>query len=261
MIKILLFSLFSLVSFSAWCQTFSYGIKAGYVTYHRLYANSHIEGTHIQGSQNARSFMDGWRLAVITRAEHKKWSAQTELAYAYNIGGNGSVMTIDNSNNPANTATLDSWISGGSTLLKQTELSLSGGYKPLKWIRLSTGLGIWHIRAKEKQALVLYNETRSDSEEADYWAKAQNEMKRFTYGIQNSYQPIVLTHQLGIGFEIKRNFSLDITYDRSLTPVSKKLEYKGQHYTFRQSTDRFVVSLGYRFYQLKNNNKLFKKRS
>ena len=57
--------------------------------------------------------------------------------------------------------------------------------------------------------------------------------------------------QPGIGFEIKRNFSLDIAYDRNLTPVSKSLKYKAQNYVFKQRADRFVVSVGYRFYQLK----------
>jgi hypothetical protein len=245
--QVLLLMCISLVSYKAWCQTFSYGFKAGYVTYHRLYVNSNIEGTSIAGSQNGSgSFMDGLRFAVLTRAEYKRWSAQAELAYAYNIGGN--LMVIDNWNNPSNTGSMDNWAMGVSTLLNQSELNLSADYKPLKWLRLFAGLGVWNIAYKNKSSLVLYDENLPGFEDV---SKSRNEMNRFSYGIQESYLPWVLTRQLGIGFDIKRNFSLDIAYDRNLTPVSKELKYKDQNYVFKQRADRFVVSLGYRFYQLK----------
>jgi hypothetical protein len=250
--KILLFYPVLFFSCNAWCQTFSYGFRAGYVTYHRLYVNSNIEGTSIRGSQKgSNNFIDGLRFAVLTRAEHKRWSGQAELAYAYHIGG--IIYSIDNWNNPSNTERIENWEIGTGSRLKQTELNLSAGYKPLKWIRLFAGLGIWNVTYKNKENLVLYDETLPGFEDV---SRFRNEMNRFRYGIQESYLPWILTRQLGIGFDIKRNFSLDIAYDRNLTSVSKEIKYKDGNYVFKQRSDRFVVSLGYRFYQLKFKNAL-----
>ncbi|HEX8529125.1 MAG TPA: hypothetical protein VF646_03855, partial [Cytophagales bacterium] len=52
--------------------------------------------------------------------------------------------------------------------------------------------------------------------------------------------------QLGIGVDLWKSISLDLVYDRSITPTGKYLSYQGQRYVFRQQADRFVVSAGYR---------------
>ncbi|QHT66887.1 hypothetical protein GXP67_09570 [Rhodocytophaga rosea] len=179
--KLLLFLTIFLFSYNAWCHTMSYGFKAGYVTYNHLYVNSFIEGTNIRGSQHSGSFMDGFRFAALTRVEHKRWSAQAELAYAYNIGG--SSMVVDNWDNPSDT---ENWAVGVSTLLKQTELNLSAGYKPVKWLRLFAGLNVWNVTYKNKSSLVLYDETLPGFEDV---SRSRNEMNRFRYGIQESYLP------------------------------------------------------------------------
>jgi opacity protein-like surface antigen len=156
---------------------------------------------------------------------------------------------VDNWNNSSNTVASDYWAIAITPLLKQTELNLSAGYKPLKWVRIFAGLGVWNVKYKNKESLVLYDETIPPGFED--LNRSYNQKNRFSYGIQESYLPWVLTRQLGISFEIKRNFSLDIAYDRNLTPVSKEIKYKDGNYVFKQRSDRFVVSLGYRFYQLK----------
>jgi hypothetical protein len=71
-----------ILSTQTYCQQFSYGIKASYITQHRLYGNTNINGTQITG--NKKNALDGFRFAGLARYEYKRWFAATELAYAYN---------------------------------------------------------------------------------------------------------------------------------------------------------------------------------
>lgn len=71
-----------------------------------------VEGTQARNSNSSSGFMDGLRFAGLTRMECKRWLAQAELAYANNIGENVTVIVIDNTQNPANSASADSWLIG-----------------------------------------------------------------------------------------------------------------------------------------------------
>jgi hypothetical protein len=229
----------------AWCQsapTLSYGVKAGYITLHRLYGRTEVAGTQIYNTGSG--FMDGLRWSGFARLERKRWLGQAELAYAYNLGVSNDVLAVNNMHNYSTDKSR--WMMmGASPQARQVELLVTGGYKPLHWLRLSAGLGVWRVWAKNNEPLVLHDENAVP--ETRLAVRGHNEQNEFTYAIRHSLSPWVLTRQFGLGVDLWKHVSLDLVYDRSLTPVSKHLAYQGQQYVFRQQSDRFVVSVGYRF--------------
>lgn len=232
------------VTVSAFGQKISLGGKIGYVTYHRTYAPSiEIEGTQIYKPVSPHSLRDGWRFAFFSQLDGRRLAARASVAYAYNIGGD-DLMVINNRNNPSNEKDYDNWTIGRGSTFRNIELNLLGGYKLTDWLTIWAGPGLWHQQVQDKEELRLIDlSTREDPQ--NEWLNL-NKMRRFEHAIQESYVPWVLTGKLEVETEF-RQFLFGISYDKSLTPIGHELEYMDKKYFFRQSADRYVVSIGFIF--------------
>lgn len=232
------------VAVSALGQNISFGGKVGYVTYHRTYAPSiEIEGTEIYKPVRSHSLRDGWRFTAFSHLSYRRLAARASLAYAYNIGGDDMVV-INNRNNPSNEHAFDNWTIGTGKNFRNFEVTVLGGYKAYNWLTIWVGPELWHQQVKDKRELKLID--LSTEEDPYNQLKNRNKINRFYYAVQESYVPWVLTGKLEVEAEY-RQFLFGISYDKSLTPVGHDLEYKDKKYFFRQSADRYVVSIGFIF--------------
>ncbi len=244
MLRYFLLSYFLYASSLAFSQNISFGGKIGYVTYHRTYAPSIvIEGTQIYKPVNSTSLRDGWCFAFFSQVDSKRLAARASLAYAYNIGGD-DMMVINNRNNPSNEKIYDNWTIGRGSTFRNFELNLLGGYKVRNWLTIWAGPGVWHQQVQDKRELMLID-LSSREDPYNEW-KNLNKMRRFEHAVQESYVPWVVTGKIEVEAEL-RQFLFGISYDKSLTPVGHELEYLDEKYYFRQSADRYVVSIGFIF--------------
>ncbi len=154
------------------------------------------------------------------------------------------MVVINNRNNPSNEKDYDNWTIGTQQTFRNLELNLLGGYKLTDWMTIWAGPGVWHQEVQDKRELMLIDlSTREDPHNE---LKNTNKMRRFEHAIQESYVPWVLTGKLEVETEF-RQFLFGISYDKSFTPVGNDLQYKDKKYFFRQSADRYVVSIGFIF--------------
>lgn len=243
-LKLQFLLVFCFVAVSVFGQTISFGGKVGYVTYHRTYAPSvEIEGTQIYQLVNSNSFRDGWRFTAFSQLAYRRLTARISGAYAFNIGGD-NFITVNNRPNPSNEKPYDNWIIGTNNNFKSWEVSLLGGYKINDWLTIWAGPGLWHQKVQEPEELRLVDLSTKDDPYNEW--KNINKMKKFEYAVQESYVPWVAAGKLEVEAEF-RQFLFGISYDKSLTPVGNDLEYMGKKYFFRQSADRYVVSIGFYF--------------
>jgi hypothetical protein len=239
-----LFIFLFLVSLVAYCQSskkFSYGIKEGYISYAKQYINTKtvIEGASISGSEtHIYSIHEGFHIGGFTRLEFKQWSLQPELVYSTTVGSFGITGPTPFSQRSG----------GGGGSYKTFDFTLNGGFKPVKFLRLYTGLGVWYQFRNNKYLTsnIFYPEDPNDP--LYEYIKEENQITKIRIGIENSHIPFVLAQKFGAGLEIK-NFSFDITYERSLTLTRKEIIYDRKSYPFRVSSTRFFFSLSYRFYK------------
>ena len=233
-----------IVSVSAFGQTVSFGGKAGYLTYHRTYSPSIVvEGTQVYQHVNSASFRDGWHFAAFSQLNYQRLALRLSGAYTFNIGGDNFV-TINNRNNPANDEPYDNWTIGTSNKYHSWEVSMAGGYKVYSWLTLWVGPSLWHQRILDPKPYEIVD-LSSLEDPHDEWENI-NRMNKFGRAVQESYVPWVLAGKLEAEAEF-RQFLFGIAYDKSLTPVGHELEYEDKEYFFRQSADRYVVSIGFIF--------------
>jgi len=241
--KKILFALFLFLPLLGYSQEIYYGISAGYITQHRLYVENTIEGTHIVGSQSDdASYNDGLRYAFNTEFKKKKFSVELEIAYSYNVGGNGGIYYVNNFNNPSNTNWAGDWAFGFSSLLGNVEFSPSLKYYPFKWLSLQGGLGVMTQKVIDPTDLQYSTSAPPPGLEDLY--QRQNNITGFVKGIEGSFLPYVGTYKLGIGIQIKRVVHLAVFKERNLTAISKSLNYQDKDYAFYQNSSRYVVSVG-----------------
>jgi hypothetical protein len=242
--KLQLLLFFLLVGVASFGQGISFGGKIGYVTYHRTYAPPiKIEGTQIYKPVNPYSLRDGWQFTIFSQVAYSRLAVRASGAYAYNIGGDDNLV-INNRNNSSNEKPSDRWMIGTGENFQNLELTLLGGYKINNWLIIWAGPGLWHQQVQDTEKLQLYD--LSIEEDPYNELKNLNKMNRFYYAVQESYVPWVVTGKIEVEAEF-RQFLFGISYDKSLTPVGNHLEYKNKRYFFRQSTDRYVVSIGFIF--------------
>ncbi|GAA3957113.1 hypothetical protein [Hymenobacter antarcticus] len=65
--------------------------------------------------------------------------------------------------------------------------------------------------------------------------------------LYDSVVPVQLLAQAGIGTTFWR-FDVSARYEHSLTPYTRRFEYAGQQYAYRQSTSQVILNLGFLLY-------------
>ena len=68
--------------------------------------------------------------------------------------------------------------------------------------------------------------------------------------IDKSFEKLLLDNGFGLGIDFWR-FSLDLSYERSLTPIIEKVNYLGKDYSFKLTANRFFLTLGFKLIDIK----------
>jgi len=236
-------------------QSINVGINTGYIFNHSTWSPTFVDvkGTRIiDPYSSSSSFRDGWHFDVFTELEGRKWLAKGAISHSFPIGSH-DIISIDNRDNPTNRVSADNWTNSYTDQFSTWELAISGGYKPLKWMRLWAGLSLWNKSVYDPEENYIVNLDEVDQRLRDFYYN-ENKKKRFDESLQNSIEPWVLYQSFAIEF-IESVVSMSFRYDASLTPISKGFTYENDYYDFYRYSHRFVFSLGISLSDIKRKHK------
>ena len=225
-----------LASHSAVGQKITVGPKVMLPLGTSTHADTRVEGVSIQGGDSQTG---GTHPGLFARADWKRFYLQAEASRSrswhafYLSGGNGGYGHY-----PTN---------------RRTGLNLTGGVKPLPWLRLHAGLSSVHRRWDEPSPLSGYYQNEANMPEdpaRQAYFLAEQEMQRVNYQFDKSFRKWNLEGQLGVGVDLQ-GFTVDLVRHGGLTPLADGLEYRGQRYSFRPKYDFWALHFGYRLLPLK----------
>lgn len=217
------------------------GLKFGYYFSNSFYVDELIDGISIQSTKDG---LDGFELSIFTDYQiSKRFIFSGEAMYSWNIGTSGPIIQLVNS-----TMFKDSlhWLTSISPSFNTIQINTKLRFKLNPYIEPIIGIGVIRFVNFEKSEFRYINES-------DYDEEFQDEVRRINYqneleaSVENSYLKYALINSLGLRFRYERLF-LDISYEQTLTPVSKQLIFQGKNYPFFQNMDRLSISAGYRLF-------------
>lgn len=222
-------------------NTFHGGLKFGYYFSNSFYVDELIDGISIRST---KAGLDGFEMAFFTDYQiTKRFIFSGEASYSWNIGTSGPIIQLLNA-----TMVKDSlyWLTSISPSFNTIQINAKLRFKLNTYIEPFIGVGVVRIVNYERSEFQYLDET-------EYDAESQDEVRRINYqnelvaSIENSYENYALINSLGLRVRYKR-LILDISYEQTLTPVSKELIFQGNKYAFFQHMDRLSVLLGYRLF-------------
>lgn len=205
-------------------REFVIGFKGGAGAFNVYFSDTPV-GKYIL--QDYGSGPESYYGGVFARQESKRYYFQLEVIYAFQTDF-VSAYNLDPGPFPYDFTDL-----AALYRFKTLYFPLSGGYRPLPWLRVFAGpylsYGFKDKLDPEPPAYVEYRQIFQD--------------------INNSFRRVNAGGQVGVGAEFWR-FTLDVQYSRSLTPYSTKVQHQGENYPFRPRAAQLSVMLGFKIIEL-----------
>lgn len=182
---VLLFRLLSGGSFT-YAQEWSGGAKIGYLSPFR----GKLEAVVGNALVKTTGTYDGYRVSAFVRRDYKRWYWQPEISYSEAVGG-GVFMNLYNLQTDGNQA----WnITHYMPQFRRAEFTVIAGWKPLKRMRLYTGLQLQRIFLEKSGFGSFVMDTNTVEPQFRKYTWSRNEKNLLLESVENSYRPWVVNH-------------------------------------------------------------------
>lgn len=229
-----------LLAIPAWAQSWTFGPRlelqlssSGQLDEVRI-GDYRLSSNNISGS---REFLGGF-----ARYDQERWYAQAEYlrsSFSANsfrqgpgVGGSGHYLDA-----------------------RRQDIRVGAGVKPLPWLRLGGGLTYARYNWEQSEDERGYESVRQQlltEQNPIFIGRLQEQLPYYDTGrqIDAAYRRSNVEGRLGVGVDIG-GLTLDLTYNRSLTPIIDGITVDGASYAARHDYSYTTLSFGYRLFPLK----------
>ena len=214
------------------------GLKFGHYFNNRFQVQEVINGILVRSTPAGRyGFRAG---AFLEHQVAKKVVLAGEVAFSLDRGGTtGPVIQI----------LTDRWLNSLSPNFHTLELNSTARFKFNRFLEPIIGLGVNRILYYYKLKHTVQDEDVEDEDLREHNIQFNNE-NGLIVSIEDSYEKFTILGSFGIRL-IHGRLIMDAIYERSVTPLSRTLSFRGGSHPFVQRMDRISISLGYKLFQSK----------
>lgn len=164
-----------------------------------------------------------------------RWSSTVELGYLMDIGPAYSIR-FPNGN-----------VGGGTSELNIWDFKATINYELFSKFKLFAGAGVWYLPEPNPGELILLD-TWHEIEAVREFRTKLNQSAIAGYQISETGQEWLMTATAGIRVEFWR-LLLSFSFENSITPYGRYLDYQKQRYDFRQNAYRYLVGIGFKIFK------------
>ena len=213
------------------------GLKFGHYFNNRFLAQKYVINEILVKSTNAGGY--GFRAgAFLEHQVSKKVVLSGEVAYSWQVGV-GPTIQIKGAD----------WLDTTGPSFNTLELNSTARFRFNRFLEPIIGLGVNRNFYYDRSNYILLDESAYDEDLREEIIKINNQ-NGLMASVEDSFEKFTILGSFGIRL-IHGRLIMDTIYERSVTPFSRTLSFRGESHPFVQKTDRISISLGYKLFQSK----------